>query len=150
MAEAQMNTYEGMFLFPQSATGNLQDAVDHLNGILERADAEMLAFSKWDERRLAYEIKGNKRGVYFLTYFKAPSDKIAGIERDCNLSEQLLRFLVLRADNVTDEQIQAADGQAELRDEINLRGKEEDAGATSADQDQSATAKTEQEAAAPA
>jgi len=28
---------------------------------------------KWDERRLAYEIKKQKRGLYILCYFKAPT-----------------------------------------------------------------------------
>ena len=63
--------YEGMFLFPQSATADLQGAVDHVKEILGRSGAEILSIAKWDERRLAYDIKGNKRGVYFLVYFSA-------------------------------------------------------------------------------
>lgn len=121
MSDKTKRTYEGLFLFPQSAVGDMQAAIDHVNSILERADAEVLALSKWDERRLAYDIKGNKRGVYFLTYFKVENDKLAGIERDCNLSEQLLRALVTRADHIPNELIEGAEGRDQLADEIKMR-----------------------------
>lgn len=130
MSEARINTYEGMFLFPQAITANLQEAADHVRSILERGDAEILSFRKWDERRLAYEIKGNKRGVYFLTYFKAPADKLRIIERDCNLSEQMLRAMIVRAEHLPQEHIEAAEGRQELADEIEMRKKDPAAAAT--------------------
>jgi small subunit ribosomal protein S6 len=121
MTETRINMYEAMFLFPQTATADLAGALDHVESILGRAGAEIVSICKWDERRLAYDIKGNKRGLYFLVYFKADRAKIAGIERDCNLSEQLLRAMVLRADHVPTEEIEAANGRTALADEIKLR-----------------------------
>ena len=106
MTELRTNIYEGMFLFPQSATADFQGVIDHVTEILTRADADLLAMKKWDERRLAYDIQGNKRGLYILTYFKADRQRVAGIERDCNLSEQLLRSLVVRADHMLMETIE--------------------------------------------
>jgi small subunit ribosomal protein S6 len=124
VTEDHINAYEGLFLFPQAQAGNLQPAVDLLTDILSRAKAEVIALRKWEERRLAYEIKGNKRGVYFLVYFRAHGTALAGIERACNLSELLLRSMIIRADHVTQEQMEAADGTAELADEIKLRDAE--------------------------
>ncbi len=120
------NTYEGLFLFPQSAASNLKEAADHLESRLSRANAEVLSFAKWDERRLAYEIEGNKRGVYFLTYFKAEPSSLAGLERDCNLSEEIIRFLITRADTIPAELIESADGRQKLADEIRLRGEKDE------------------------
>ena len=121
MSETRINVYEGLFLFPQTMTADLQGALDHLQEILKRAKAEIISLRKWEERRLAYEIKGNKRGLYFLVYFGVPGDALVGIERDCNLSELLLRFMIVRADDVTQEQMEAAEGRAQLADEITLR-----------------------------
>ena len=121
MTDTRTSTYEGLFLFPQSAAGDMQAAVDHVTSILDRADAEVVALSKWEERRLAYDIKGNKRGIYFLAYFKADHERLAGIERDCNLSEQLLRALVTKADHIPAEIIEGSEGRAQLADEIKLR-----------------------------
>jgi len=118
------NVYEGMFLFPQSASADLSGAVDHLKSILARSEAEVISLVKWDERRLAYDIKGNKRGIYFLAYFRVAGANIARIERDCNLSEQLLRAMVLRAEHVSPEIMENVEGQQKLSDELRLRSEE--------------------------
>lgn len=122
--------YEGLFLFPQAAVADLQAAADHVLEILNRAHAQVISFKKWDERRLAYEVKGNKRGLYFLAYFTVKGSKLHQIERDCNLSEKLLRSMITRADHVTDEMVQAAEGRAQLADEIKLRATQPAAAAT--------------------
>ena len=124
MPEDQVKCYEGLFLFPQTAASDLQSAVDHLKEILARAEVKIISLRKWDERRLAFEIKRNRRGLFFLVYFEAPPNAIAHIERDCNLSEQVLRSMVIRAEHLTREQMEAADGQTELADEIKLRDTE--------------------------
>ncbi|MCH8153508.1 MAG: 30S ribosomal protein S6 [Planctomycetes bacterium] len=133
MSEDRVNPYEGLFLFPQSATADLQAVIDHMMEILARADAELISLRRFDERRLAYEIKGHKRGVYFLIYFRARSNALVGIERDCNLSEQLLRWLIIRADQYSPEKMEAADGRTELEDEIRLRRDEAVAAASKAE-----------------
>ncbi len=100
-----MNTYEGMFLFDSGATHEWERVESEIGRIMERAGAEVVLCRKWDERKLAYEIRGRKRGCYVLTYFRAAGDQIAGIERDARLSEAILRCLVLRADHVGEEQL---------------------------------------------
>ncbi len=121
VSDERVLPYEGMFLFSQAQTANLQEAVDHIDDILKRAEVEVISLCKWDERRLAYEIKGNKRGVYFLVYFRARPDALVGIERDCNLSEKILRFMMVRADQIPQGVMESADGRAQLADEIKLR-----------------------------
>jgi small subunit ribosomal protein S6 len=124
MSEVRIHCYEAMILFPQSAASDLQGCADHIREIIQRAGAELLALAKWDERRLAHDIKGNKRGLYFLAYFRCQTSHMVGIERDLRLSERVLRSLVVRAENITEEAIRSADGQARLADEIKLRSTE--------------------------
>ncbi len=121
MSNERIRTYEGMFLFPQSATANLQEAADHVKAILNRCGASIVSFRKWDDRRLAYEVQGNKRGVYFLAYFTAPTSALAEIERRCNLSEEILRTMVTSAEHIPSEIIEANEGQEDLKAEIKLR-----------------------------
>jgi len=121
MSETKTNAYEALVLFPQSAASDLQGCADHVREILDRGGVELLALKKWDERRLAYDISGNKRGLYFLAYFRGPGTALAKIERAMNLSERILRNLVLRVDEMTDDEMRAADGREQLQDEIRLR-----------------------------
>lgn len=123
MPEKRSYTYEAMFLIGQAAAADLTGVIDHIKEILARGHAEIIAMRKWDERRLAYEIKKQKRGLYILCYFKAPNDQLGHIERDCNLSEKVVRALILRADHLTMDEILATDGRTELEVEAKLRAK---------------------------
>jgi small subunit ribosomal protein S6 len=121
MKQARTYSYEGFFLLPQAAAGDLQAATDHIRTLLTNNGAEVISLFKWDERRLAYEIHGNKRGIYVLAYFTAPGDTMAEIERAFNLSEQVMRSMIIRADHLTPEQMQNAEAERKLADEIRLR-----------------------------
>jgi small subunit ribosomal protein S6 len=100
-----MNQYEAMFVFDPSFAGDFQKAEDEIRRLMERANAEMVFCRRWDERKLAYEIRGRKRGVYVLVYFRAAPETITGLERDAQIRDPILRLLVLRADGVTPEQM---------------------------------------------
>lgn len=121
MAETRIYNYEAMFLFSQATAADFGGAIAHLREILDKAGAEIIAMKKWDERRLAYEIDKQKRGVYILVYFSCNARNIAQIERSCNLSEKVLRHLITRADHMTLDEMKAADGQKELETEARLR-----------------------------
>lgn len=122
MTEENVHLYEGMFLFNiQEIGGSLEKAADHLQDILARAEADVVAMARWDERKLAYEIKGQKRGLYLLAHFKVRPSQVANIERDVNLSEMLLRCLILRADHIGDTELEAALAEAaKLADHVAL------------------------------
>jgi small subunit ribosomal protein S6 len=93
------NVYECMFLLDTNkVAGDVSAASKQLQGILERNQAELLASRPWDERRLAYPIKGHKKGLYYLTYFRTEGKNVASIERDCALNEMILRSLILHVD----------------------------------------------------
>ena len=103
-----MNQYEAMFLFDPTFGASFDACESEVKRLMDRAEAELLFCRKWEERRLAHRIKGRKRGVYVLVYFKAPADKITPLERDAQISENILRLLVLRADYVTAELMELA------------------------------------------
>ncbi len=112
-----MKKYEAMFLFDPTSVSEWEAIQAELQRLMERAGARVIVCTKWDERRLAYEIRGRKRGVYVLTYFEADPAKIVGLERDCQLSESILRILVVRADHLSEEQMTQAAEQSAARPE---------------------------------
>ncbi|MFZ4573898.1 MAG: 30S ribosomal protein S6 [Phycisphaerales bacterium] len=121
MAVKRTYTYEAMFLLSQAVAADFSGAITHIREVIARGHGTILAMKKWDERRLAYEIASQKRGVYILAYFTAPGPDIAHIERDCNLSEKILRAMILRCDHMTPEEIAGHDAQKELEIEAKMR-----------------------------
>jgi small subunit ribosomal protein S6 len=121
MAEKRTFNYEAMFLLGQAQAADFTAAVAHVRQLIEKHGATILALRKWDERRLTYEIKKQKRGLYLLAFFTAPAERMAEIERACNLSDGILRVLITRADHLTIDEMKAADDAKGLEAEAKLR-----------------------------
>lgn len=91
------NTYEGMFLLDSTkAASSWEETERQVHDILRKHNAEIVASRQWDERRLAYPIRGQKKGTYLLTYFKADTDQLKEIVSDCHINEVILRELILK------------------------------------------------------
>ena len=50
-------------------------------------------------KKLAYEIKKNKEGHYYLFHLKVAGSKIATIEKDIYLDEAILKHLFVKIDH---------------------------------------------------
>ncbi|MHC4157980.1 MAG: 30S ribosomal protein S6 [Planctomycetota bacterium] len=102
-----MKLYEAMFLVDSAeATADWEGINAVIRGMLEKIGAEIISMRKWDDRRLAYEIRGKSRGTYILCYFRAEGGRIREIERDVQLSEQVIRVLILSAEHMKQEDIE--------------------------------------------
>ena len=52
----------------------------------------------WGRRRLAYEIQKKTEGIYAVVNFTATAETTQELDRQLNLSEQVMRTKVLRAE----------------------------------------------------
>jgi len=96
-----------MFLVDSSKAGADWDGImAAIRTILEKAGAEIDSIKKWDDRRLAYDIKGKSRGTYILSYFRADGGRIRDIEKAVRLSEKIMRVLILSAERLRPEDIE--------------------------------------------
>lgn len=108
-----MKLYEGMFLLDNNEVRNDWKAAKALvTGTLEKHGANVITARRWDERRLAYPIKGRNRATYLLCYFEAPPSVSETLRRDFDLSEKILRYLILSAELVPEQERELS--QAEL------------------------------------
>jgi small subunit ribosomal protein S6 len=88
-----------MFLLDTNkVAGDIPAATKALHGLLEKHHGEILASRPWDERRLAYPVKGHKKGLYYLTYFRMDAKNVIGIQRDAVLNEMILRLMILHVE----------------------------------------------------
>lgn len=106
METAIKRLYEGLFLVDSAeAASDWDGMIGAIKKVLDRAGAEVVSLNKWDERKLTYEIKKKTRGTYILVYFNCDPLKIGGIERDVQLSELILRVMILTTDRMSEEDI---------------------------------------------
>ena len=110
-----MNLYEGMFLLDnQAVRADWNGAKSTVTGVLEKHGAKVHTARRWDERKLAFPVKHRKRGTYLLAYYDLETEGIDGLRRDLELSETVLRYLLLRTDEVPEAEVEK--GKVELED----------------------------------
>ncbi len=96
-----MRMYEGLFLIDNAhASMEWDTVVKHIHDVLQKNGAEILKTEKWGEKKLAYKIKGHKRGTYLLIHFNAKNTAVATIKRDFQLSDYIVRSLVVKDDKI--------------------------------------------------
>lgn len=93
------NVYEGMFILDSNQYGHDPGKVSgQIVKMLEGAGGSVMVSRLWEERRLAFPIKGHRKGTYWLTYFRLDPAGLAGIQRQCELNDVILRNLFLKVD----------------------------------------------------
>jgi small subunit ribosomal protein S6 len=104
------NIYEGMFILDSNRYArDAHGVVAQIPATVEQFGGEMLASRLWEERRLAYPVKGQRKGTYWLTYFRLNSSEISNLNRQFQLNDSILRSLVLKIDSrIADAMVQHA------------------------------------------
>lgn len=93
------NVYECLFILDSNRYARDAHAVvGTLTPMIENLGGEILANRLWTEQKLAYPIKGNRKGTYWLMYFRLDSRRLVEFNRACQLNENVVRNLVIRVD----------------------------------------------------
>jgi len=95
-----MKTYELAFIVkPNIDDEGVETIVEKIsNFVVNRASGEIVATNIWGRRRLAYPIKKYREGTYVLFQANVPSSSVPSIERELNLSEEVIRFLMFKVE----------------------------------------------------
>ncbi len=92
-----MRHYETMFIVKPTLTP--EEIVEKINFYKEaiiKNGGEICATQDMGMRNLAYEINKNKRGYYFVVYFKSAPSLVIELERLYRINEDILRFIVIK------------------------------------------------------
>jgi small subunit ribosomal protein S6 len=117
-APSETTQYEAMFLLPPGAAMDQDGTGLRLcRSIIERHGGQVILIKKWDERKLSYEVNGQKRGTYVIAYFRGPGAIVASIERDVKLNDEILRVMVTQADHLNESEMNAVEPQPIIREE---------------------------------
>ena len=57
------------------------------------------SYQNTGKKRLAYEVKKNKEGFYILINFEAKPDSIAELERNYRITDEVIKFIVVKKEN---------------------------------------------------
>jgi small subunit ribosomal protein S6 len=75
-----------------------EDNIRRIANYITDNDGEILETEEWGTQRLAYEIDRKRSGYYVNLYMKAPGTLVAPLERQMEINDDVLRYLILRMD----------------------------------------------------
>lgn len=105
--------YEIMYLLDNNTVrAGWKEAKAAATGLVEKHGGKVLAARRWDERKLAYPIRQRRRGTYLLAYGEIDSTGIAGLRRELDLTESVLRYMILSAESVPAQELELTQAES--------------------------------------
>ena len=91
-----MNKYESIIIINPNCTEEAIKALEgKVTGLINQ-NGKVESVENMGKKKLAYEIKKNKEAFYMLFNFEAKPDSIAELERNYRITDDILKFIVVR------------------------------------------------------
>ncbi|MED3661625.1 30S ribosomal protein S6 [Ureibacillus sp. FSL K6-8385] len=95
-----MRKYELMYIIrPDIEEEEKKALVQRFDEILTSNGAEIIESKEWGKRRLAYEIKKYREGIYHIVKVNAPAKAVEEYNRLANINENIIRHIAVREDD---------------------------------------------------
>ena len=109
-----MRNYETVFILdPAIGDERTAEEVERAKSAIESANGEVVDIQRWGKRKLAYEIKKKREGVYTVLKYKADGSAVTELERSLRLSEPVIRFLTVAEEVEAEETKEPGSGAGE-------------------------------------
>ncbi len=106
-----MKEYELTVLIHPDLEMDIEKPLKKIRGIITDNGGEIVKETSWGKKKLAYTIKKENFAVYVLFEVSLPGASLSKISNTFNITEELLRYLIVG----TDEKIKAKLAQARER-----------------------------------
>lgn len=91
-----MREYETIFVLePNQDEASVEAEIEKIRDLITSGGGEIAVIEKWGRRKLAYEIRKKKEGIYTLIRFTAGPAVLQAVNRRYQLNENLLRHLTV-------------------------------------------------------
>jgi small subunit ribosomal protein S6 len=92
--------YETIYIMRSDLSDQEADAtINKFQALLTEKGATGLTLKHLGKRRLAYEIKKQKEGIYIQMNYSAPPHVIAEVEKIMRITDEIIRFLTVRLED---------------------------------------------------
>jgi small subunit ribosomal protein S6 len=94
-----MTVYETICILKTSLTDEeMGKLIAKVRGFIEKAGGEILKMENWGKKKMAYEVRKEKKGAYVFFRFRGPSPVVSELERQYRLEDAIIKFLTLKCD----------------------------------------------------
>lgn len=99
------NRYELLYIVPTSFTDEEAGTIESkISALITKYGATVQTTTRLGKLRMAYPINDQRHGHYIMTMFTAEGSALATIEDNLRINNDILRHLILRADEAGSDQ----------------------------------------------
>jgi small subunit ribosomal protein S6 len=89
--------YESIVILrPSLADEDIQKTLDKVKSTLEKSGGTIERLENWGKKKLAYEVKREKKGVYVQLNFHGSGVAVTELERFFRLEDAIMKFLTVK------------------------------------------------------
>lgn len=95
-----MRQYEAVYIMDPMLEEDQQTAlVERFHTLVQAQGGEVQHLDRWERRRLAYEIKGRREGLYVVMNFKGVPATEAELGRVLGITDGVIRHMIVKMDD---------------------------------------------------
>ncbi|MBI4404691.1 MAG: 30S ribosomal protein S6 [Deltaproteobacteria bacterium] len=128
MSRTSNHTYETVYVLKGGLSDSTSGAIHQkIDSVIAKFGGKLNLRDDWGVRDLAYAIRHEKAGRFFVIYFNGSSGVVEEIERHFKISEDVLRYLTVSVDSTYDynklkKQIHTAEEEVKKNRENRKKG----------------------------
>ena len=91
-----MELYESLFIIRPSVSDEETNAlIEKMKGVADKTGAQFIRAENLGKKKLAYEVRRERKGTYAYFYFRAPNHTVGELERAYRLEDNIIKFLTI-------------------------------------------------------
>ena len=95
----QLRDYELVIIIsPDVPEEEVPNTIDKVGQLISGRGGEVAEVNRWGQRKLAYPIRRYTEGNYVVTQFKLDPTQVSDLEASLELTEEVIRHLVVRVE----------------------------------------------------
>lgn len=95
-----LREYETIYILsPDTNNDKVAEINDRVKTIIEERGGEILNVDNWGKRKLAYEIKKERKGIYLFWQYLGSPDIVAEFERNMRIIDPIVRYMTIKLEN---------------------------------------------------
>lgn len=94
-----MNKYESIIIVNPKLNEKQQNEIENKYKKIINKNGNVISIENIGKKKLAYEVKKNKEGIYIEINFTSEASFIAELERQYKIDENVIKFIVIRKED---------------------------------------------------
>lgn len=94
-----MSAYECTIAYaPETGEAGVQELLERARQIIAKNGGEPRETHEWGVRELAYPIRKEKRGLFYVLEFEGGGEAVSELERNLRIADPVLRYITVKVD----------------------------------------------------